>query len=309
MFSTTTSDSDHMIASEAAKGSVLFLGGEGRETITSACDKAYIFSGPGNDEIFVDGSRNTLRTGDGDDLVHILSGDDADIRGGSGIDTVDFSEAVNEKGLLFGSVKAGDNGLSFFVSDNFFMDIERLVGTRQADTFRFSGADMTDAWTTYCLDGGGGDDRIAFIEQDGPISVDLAKGKASVGELLGSGTLEIDLIGINQITAGNGNDVLTGNERDNLLEGNAGADTLDGGAGDDILAGGYGADRFILSEGEDVIQDFDPHAGDRLVGSGSFTDTTFEEHHAVEVAGTIIDDPYKDAAYYNDLAAQGLIWA
>lgn len=69
------------------------------------------------------------------------------------------------------------------------------------------------------------------------------------------------------VLGGNGNDRLVGGNGDDLLVAGNGNDVLAGGAGSDDLVGGRGADRFLVGQGKDVITDFNPAAGDRLVFS------------------------------------------
>ena len=98
----------------------------------------------------------------------------------------------------------------------------------------------------------------------------------------GGGDLD-DYDGYNShLRGGPGNDRMRGKDGDDLLMGHGGRDTLDGGTGDDELdggpgndrlTGGRGADIFCFSAGEsfgggDVITDFNPAAGDRIVLSG-----------------------------------------
>lgn len=52
--------------------------------------------------------------------------------------------------------------------------------------------------------------------------------------------------------------------------GAAGADVLDGGAGDNTLWGGAGADVFVLSEGHDVVGDFDFDVDEVDFGGATF---------------------------------------
>jgi len=61
--------------------------------------------------------------------------------------------------------------------------------------------------------------------------------------------------GADELFAGSGNDVVMAG---------FGHDTLTGGAGDDRLRGGYGGDLFLLSSGQDVIEDFRIADNDRL---------------------------------------------
>jgi Ca2+-binding RTX toxin-like protein len=92
----------------------------------------------------------------------------------------------------------------------------------------------------------------------------------------------------------NGDDVIIGNSYQGWtrfqLNGGAGNDVLVGGAGDDVLMGGNGhdrmtgragADRFLFAEGDgrhgDVILDFSPAQGDRIVLQGIAPATVFWE--------------------------------
>ena len=55
-----------------------------------------------------------------------------------------------------------------------------------------------------------------------------------------------------------------------MLRGGSGDDDLDGGERSDTLIGGRGADRFHLSKGRDLIKDFKPEEGDRLLNPAGF---------------------------------------
>lgn len=82
---------------------------------------------------------------------------------------------------------------------------------------------------------------------------------AQAGTASTAGTDGASLLG------GNGSDHLIGGQADDLLVGGRGSDVLAGGQGDDDLVGGLGPDRFVVGQGKDVITDFNPTAGDRLV--------------------------------------------
>jgi len=62
-------------------------------------------------------------------------------------------------------------------------------------------------------------------------------------------------------------DMLVGSSGADTIDGGAGNDTIKGGAGTDYLTGGRGADTFIVGDhaGYDVITDFNPAEGDRVV--------------------------------------------
>ncbi len=63
---------------------------------------------------------------------------------------------------------------------------------------------------------------------------------------------------IEKAFAGDGNDILVGNDADNLLSGGRGDDILLGGVGNDTLDGGAGNDLFMIgaAEGHDIIDGF-----------------------------------------------------
>lgn len=67
------------------------------------------------------------------------------------------------------------------------------------------------------------------------------------------------------LDGGTGADTLFGGQGDDRLDGGPGDDVLVGNLGRDTLAGGAGADRFVVTDG-DAILDFRPEEGDRLSG-------------------------------------------
>ena len=68
------------------------------------------------------------------------------------------------------------------------------------------------------------------------------------------------------LNGGNGNDSLYGAIGNDSLEGGAGDDLLMAGPGTNTLSGGEGSDRFaLLKNADNLIVDFDPSEGDRLL--------------------------------------------
>lgn len=69
-----------------------------------------------------------------------------------------------------------------------------------------------------------------------------------------------------------------GSSGSDSLVGTNGNDFLDGGAGSDFLTGSGGADKFVLRSGggHDVVTDFNPAEGDRvLFDYGSYSDILY----------------------------------
>lgn len=108
--------------------------------------------------------------------------------------------------------------------------------------------------------------RAGAIVELGDVSIQLARGGSSNGDLL-TGTGAADAI-----NGQGGSDELRGRAGDDMLIGGGGSDTLKGGIGDDMLIGGSEADAFFFSSGSrfrtsqlgvDTIADFQPGV-DRL---------------------------------------------
>ena len=68
-----------------------------------------------------------------------------------------------------------------------------------------------------------------------------------------------------KLRGSNSPDYLIGGKNNNKLLGGPGSDILDGRGGSDTLTGGRGADYFVISEGDDVVTDFNPNEGDQIV--------------------------------------------
>ena len=82
----------------------------------------------------------------------------------------------------------------------------------------------------------------------------------------GRGADEIETgLGDDRVDAGTGDDVVDAGKGDDSLDGGKGDDVLIGGFGDDTFKGGAGEDLFDLTLGNDVVTDFDPAEGDRIV--------------------------------------------
>jgi serralysin len=96
------------------------------------------------------------------------------------------------------------------------------------------------AWTTVA------NDQLAILNQHTGVR---AQGNIANALLVQGDPRSL----IENATAGNGNDVLTGNVGQNLLIGNGGNDRLDGGAGSDTLNGGVGNDVLIGGAGNDDL--------------------------------------------------------
>ena len=142
-------------------------------------------------------------------------------------------------------------------------DDDKLYGdTGDDDLIGGSGDDV--------LEGGKGNDTVHYTSAAGDIIADLNKGLAHALGANDSSAIGHDkLRSIENIIAGDHDDLLIGNRADNRLDGGLGDDELIGGLGRDYLAGGQGDDTFRFNkvseiglQKHDVIEDFT--TGDKI---------------------------------------------
>ncbi|CUW39588.1 protein of unknown function (RTX toxins and related Ca2+-binding proteins 343-2320) [Magnetospirillum sp. XM-1] len=189
---------------------------------------------------------NVLTGGDGDDVLRGLAGADT-LVGGDGIDTASYAAAtvaVNVN-LATGTGSGGD------AAGDVLSGIENLLGGNAADILTgdgganvLNGAAGNDTLSggagadtliggagADSLIGGTGSDTADYSASTLAVNVDLTRATAQSG---GDAAGDI-LAGIENLTGGGGNDVLTGDSGANILIGGGGSDTLTGAAGDDLL--------------------------------------------------------------------------
>lgn len=191
----------------------------------------------GDDELTGTVGIDALHGGDGDDTILGLAGNDI-LDGGEGDDSLDGGEGND---TLKGG--AGD---------------DVLLGGAGDDVL--AGGDGDDL-----LDGGEDIDTADYSADTAGVTVDLTAGEAH-----GDDTGEDELVAIENVIGGAGNDTLIGNDEANRLVGGAGDDLLNGGAGDDVLLGGTGDDVLVGGDGDDSLDGGD---GDDQLAAGIGSDT------------------------------------
>ena len=229
-----------------------------------------IVGGHGDDLLVGSGDPNVIDAGRGDDTILGLGGDDSFVTffdnldtgadamfGGSGIDTVSYADrfdtgvVVRLDDLPFDG-QPGEN-------DNVHSDVENIIGSENADILTGSSAENV-------ISAGFGNDLL-----DGGLGADLIDGESGTDGVTYSGrtaavTARIDgagndgqagegdnLLSIENVTGGDGNDLLVGTAVRNLLSGGIGNDTLRGGGGDDVIGGGPGSDITDGGSGSDTV--------------------------------------------------------
>ena len=227
-----------------------------------------------------------LNGGAGDDLL-IGLGFKTTYDGGSGSDTVDFSQ-------LSGVTVNLDQNYSY--RSETFIGIENLTGSHGNDTLTGNdsanlivgggGADVLDGLGgADTMIGGVGDD-IYYVDDRGDVITERAgEGQdevdSSISYALGSNVENLMLTGgwaisgtgnelDNQIFGNSAGNILRGMGGDDTIQGGAGRDVINGGADNDTLYGGLGADELRGGAGRDVfayrsISETPTYGRDRIV--------------------------------------------
>ncbi len=168
-----------------------------------------------DDVLFGNFENNVIDGGGGNDFIHAFGGNDV-YRGGSGIDTALFNEAMGpiDARLGFGIARTflGDG----IFDTNLLVEIENINGGKYDDL----------------IQGDQGENKLAGLAGD-----DQVRGGAANDELFG----------------GDGDDLLGGNREDDALFGGSGEDLMRGGDGDDTLQGDKQDDRFFGGSGNDLM--------------------------------------------------------
>jgi Ca2+-binding RTX toxin-like protein len=248
------SGSDTLAGSDAAN---VIEGGPGDDIIQGGGgDDPLLDGGDGNDFIQGQAGNDNLQGDAGNDVLDGGTGQDT-FSGGSGKDAVDYSNnTTSVVSIPDGVANDGNNGGA--EGDNVGADVEDVFGGSGNDTLVpgpeggvVDGGAGNDTLVSGpgpdLIVGGDGIDNASYAGRSDPVAVDLASG---TGGAAGEGD---QLAGIEQVTGGNGNDTILGNDAVNILDGGPGNDTVDGRGGDDEIFGGVGNDTLIGGPGNDTL--------------------------------------------------------
>ncbi|WP_236546714.1 beta strand repeat-containing protein [Psychromonas sp. L1A2] len=149
--------------------------------------------------------------------------------------------------------------------------------------------DSTDSTDDQVLVGDGTPNEITGGDGD-----DIISGLSSNDTLSGAG-------GNDQLFGGDNNDILFGNTGNDELYGEQGTDTLDGGLGDDILTGGIGTDILIGGDGADTFVWTDQDT----FGSDTISDFNVEEGDKLDLSDLLQGETEGDLGKYFDISFNG----
>lgn len=274
--------------------SIEILYGSKHDDKLTAIDGAVIYGDDGHD-VLVSADNTQLYGGAGNDhfVIRSQGGQNVDIEGGPGVDTLDFS------GLASPIAWVGRLGGVFWVSPTGSADavdvssksVEKIIGTEFGDSIDFWewGIDPSE---TRVANGRGGDDLLS-----GHSSRDFLFGGTGNDTLHGMGNV----------------DMLSGEEGNDVLDGGSGNDVLSGGSGNDViyftsqvfgsassdndtLTGGAGSDRFSLHYGG---------IPKTSRGDGPATDLITDFQQGVDLIDLSAEDARSDLAGHQDFSLAG----
>ena len=247
-------------------GSDLLIGNDGDDILRGGAGNDSALGGEGNDSLNGGGGNDFLNGQSGNDFFVGIGGIDT-IVGGAGFDTNSF------QGIGLGvTARINDDGTGtadYGQVSEFFVEIERLVGSSNDDTLIATGSRGTR------LLGLEGDDTLI-----GGFGDDVLIG--------GAGNDLLNARGGNDLIFGNeGNDTINAGDGDDFARGDEGDDSIAGGAGDDRLAGSQGNDRLFGNEGFDFL--FGADGDDELIGGDGDDELRGGEDDDLLIGGLGID--------------------
>jgi VCBS repeat-containing protein len=260
-------------------------GGAGDDILDGGDDNDFLYGGAGNDTFIGGGGADAM---DG--------GDDTTMDSGYGINTVTYAaspEATAGGGgvtvdLYTGTGRFGDaEGDTYVriqnVTGSDFNDT--LIGDSNDNTLLGGAGDDTieGGAGNDTLDGGTGNNTVSYAYLTGlatkDVTVNLITGIGNAG----SGDFDT-LSNFQNITGGDGNDTLIGDNNNNTILGGTGNDVLTGNGGNDILDGGTGFNTVsyayvgmgvsinfsnVYQNSGDPFDPFDPLNGSITVNAGA----------------------------------------
>lgn len=256
-------------------------GGAGNDVLDGSADgNTWLIGGEGDDLLITGRSfptANWLDGGAGIDTVSYANGYgnsvNVNLQTGYAIADETFEDQIfgveNVIGSSSSDVIVGDFGVNVLSGGNGWDHINGLYGndTLNGDAgndylsgdagndklFGGTGNDLLiGGMGTDYLYGGEGNDTASYFDAVVGISATLYIGEVEDGILpVEFGGIDY-LVDIENITGGNGNDFIGGNQYSNILNGGLGNDSLSGEEGDDTLIGGAGNDILDGGSGNDT---------------------------------------------------------
>ncbi|WP_417719039.1 Hint domain-containing protein [Salipiger sp.] len=251
--------------------------GGGNDTIGGGSGKDTLSGGAGDDTIWGADGDDCISGGDGNDTLQGAGGNDT-ITGGAGLNSL-FGGDGNDRFIVTGS-----DGRAMIFGGEGATDLDTVqLGPSAVSvtwngweygSFTYAGSATThNFWEIESFEAGAGDDLF-----DATGAADGVRISAGDGQNTITGSAHADSVvtgdGADSIAGGEGDDTIRAFDGDDLIRGDGGDDLVYGGRGQDTILGGSGADTLIGDQGSDTI--FGGDGNDCIVG-GSANDVLHGE--------------------------------
>uniref|UniRef100_UPI0040472DEE hypothetical protein n=1 Tax=Aliarcobacter sp. TaxID=2321116 RepID=UPI0040472DEE len=223
-------------------GDDLIYGGDGDDSIYGGDGKDTLYGEAGNDVINGENDNDTIYAGAGNDQINGGLGADV-IYAGSGNDVITFVQADNSSDIVYGGDENADSGIDT-------VDYSQAI-TGMTVTLANGNAQGTASSADQGVDSLYGIENIIGSN----LAKDIITGNNVANTL--SGLVGDDTIygqdGNDTIFGGADNDELHGGNDIDSIDGGTGNDVIYGDAGDDILRGNEGDDKFVFTYSTDTF--------------------------------------------------------
>ena len=281
---------------DGGEGRDVLIGDDGSDTLLGGAGDDAEFGRSGDDHLYGDEGDDLLVGGEGEDRLDGGPGADK-LSGGAGSDRLIGAAGNDTLGMPAVIVVDGQTEASFEDGDDLMdggPDDDTLFGGPGDQTLTFptsvepagGGAQPNGADT---FRGGDGRDRVSYVNRDVGVSVTL-NGRRDDGA---PGERDSVARDVEDVTGGNGPDIIRTGSTSNRLDGGPGPDELSGGAGDDFLIGGVddAEDTLVGGSGNDSLDGgpgndkLSGGPGDDLIDGGAGSDTLLGRDGADRLIG------------------------
>ena len=236
-------DGDDLIVGNA--GNDTLIGGAGNDTIQTQGGNDFVYGGDGNDSIDVSGGNHTVDGGDGNDtIIYRGYSGHSTIAGGKGDDSISAS--------LENYAPSGSH-IEMTYRYNLGDGNDTIKTSQTSNTIEF-GEGITKE--NIYFSGDKYDLVISFNNSEGSIRIQNGIASEIINKYIFSNGLTLNhqnITGMLTTKGTEGDDIITGSNKNDRIYGYGGNDTINGNGGNDTIYGGSGNDSITPGRGADVM--------------------------------------------------------